>query len=125
MYDPQSTSSGSIMPSYRWLITSELDKSKTERKMRALRKVGVPYTDEEIENAQASMEEQGKKVVQNLYGDPDFVSAYEADKQYAQEQGLDFIEMKDREIVALIAYLQRLGTDIKMENTENASAKNE
>ena len=33
--------------------------------------------------------------------------------------------MKDREIVAIIAYLQRLGTDIKVDNAENASAKSE
>lgn len=124
MYDPESTSPGSIMPSYRWMITSKLDKSLTERKMRALRKVGVPYTDEEIENAQASMDEQGAQIEQNLYSDPDFKTSYEADKQYAQEMGDDFIEMKDREIVALIAYLQRLGTDIKMENAEDVSAKN-
>lgn len=125
MYDPQSTSPGSIMPSYRWLISSELDKSKTERKMRALTKVGVPYTDEEIENAQQSMAEQGAAIEQNLYSDPDFANSYEADKQYAQENGLDFVEMRDREIVALIAYLQRLGTDIKVENVDNASAQND
>src|SRR5699024_1865189 len=121
MYDPESTSPGSIMPSYRWMITSKLDKSLTERKMRALRKVGVPYTDEEIENAQASMDKQGAQIEQNLYSDPDFKKSYEADKQYAQEMGEDFVEMKDREIVALIAYLQRLGTDIKMENAEDVS----
>lgn len=125
MYDPQSTSPGSIMPSYRWMISSELNKSNTERKMRALTKVGVPYTEEEIANAQQSMAEQGATIEQNLYSDPDFANSYEADKQYAQENGLDFVEMRDREIVALIAYLQRLGTDIKVENIENASAQND
>lgn len=125
MYDPQSTSPGSIMPSYRWMISSELNKSNTERKMRALTKVGVPYTEEEIANAQQSMAEQGATIEQNLYSDPDFANSYEADKQYAQENGLDFVEMRNREIVALIAYLQRLGTDIKVENIENASAQND
>ncbi|MBT8234773.1 MAG: cytochrome-c oxidase, cbb3-type subunit I, partial [Bacteroidia bacterium] len=43
-YDPQSTSSGSIMPSYKWLIKNELDKTKTEVKMRAMQTLGVPYT---------------------------------------------------------------------------------
>src|SRR5690554_6299033 len=124
MYDPQSTSSGSIMPAYKWLINSKLDKSYTERKMRALVKIGVPYTDEEIENAQQLMDEQGKQIEKNLYNDPDFVTSYEADKKYAEENGEEFIEMKDREIVAMIAYLQRLGTDINMENTEDASAQN-
>jgi len=124
MYDPESTSPGSIMPSYGWLITAELDKSLTERKMRALRKIGVPYTDEEIENAQVAMDEQGAAIERNLYNDPDFKTSYEADMQYAKEMGEDFVEMKNREIVALIAYLQRLGTDINMENTEDASAQN-
>ncbi|NNL83932.1 MAG: cytochrome-c oxidase, cbb3-type subunit I, partial [Winogradskyella sp.] len=55
MYDPQSTSSGSIMPSYKWLIHNELDKSMTEKKMEAMVTLGVPYTQEEIEQAQASM----------------------------------------------------------------------
>ena len=125
MYDPQSTSSGSIMPSYKWLISSELNKSNTESKMRALATIGVPYTDEEIERAQQWMDEQGTKIEKNLYSDPDFVTTYEADKKYAQENGEEFIEMKDREIVAVIAYLQRLGTDIKVKNTEDASVQND
>ncbi|MCT8340682.1 cytochrome-c oxidase, cbb3-type subunit I [Flavobacteriaceae bacterium TK19130] len=124
-YDPQSTSSGSIMPSYKWLINSELDKSETEAKMNAMVTLGVPYTEEDIANAQQSMLEQGTKIEQNLYSDPDFEKTYEADKQYAQENGEDFVEMRNREVVALIAYLQRLGTDIKVENAETASAKKE
>jgi len=125
MYDPQSTSSGSIMPSYKWLINSELDKSDTEAKMKALVTLGVPYTEEEIANAQQWMDEQGTKIEKNLYSDPDFVTTYEASKKYAQENGEEFVEMKNREIVAMIAYLQRLGTDIKVQTAEDASAKNE
>ena len=93
--------------------------------MRALVLLGVPYSEEEITNAQKWMDEQGTKIEKNLYSDPDFVSSYEASKKYAQENGEDFIEMKNREIVAMIAYLQRLGTDIKVENAENTSAKNQ
>ena len=125
MYDPQSTSSGSIMPSYKWLINTELDKSLTERKMEAMVTLGVPYTEEEIARAQEWMDEQGTKIETNLYSDPDFVKTYEADKKYAQENGEEFVEMRNREIVAVIAYLQRLGTDIKVKNAEEASAKNE
>lgn len=124
MYDPQSTSSGSIMPSYQWLIKSELDKTNTEDKMQTMADLGVPYTEEEIKNAQASMQTQGTKIQTNLYDDPDFVKAYEADKAYAEENNLDFVEMKDREIVALIAYLQRLGTDIKIKTNEEATTSN-
>lgn len=119
MYDPQSTSSGSIMPGYKWLIKNELDKSITETKMEAMVTLGVPYTQEEIDNAQQNMLAQGKQIEDNLYTDPDFAKTYEADKKYAAENGEDFIEMKNREIVALIAYLQRLGTDIKVETAQN------
>jgi cytochrome c oxidase cbb3-type subunit I/II len=118
MYDPQSTSSGSIMPAYQWLVMNELDKSNTETKMRTMVKLGVPYTDEEIANAQQHMLEQGAQIEKNLYSDPDFAETYEADKQAGGE---DFIEMRNREIVALIAYLQRLGTDIKVQDLDEAS----
>ena len=121
MYDPQSTSSGSIMPSYKWLVQDELDKSDTEDKMRAMQSLGVPYTDEEIARAQEWMTEQGSQIEKNLYADPDFVNSYEADKKFAKENGEEFIEMRDREIVALIAYLQRLGTDIKAEDLKQVS----
>ena len=121
MYDPQSTSAGSIMPGYKWLITDKHDRSQTEAKMEAMVKLGVPYTEAEIANAQALMDEQASRIQQNLYNDPDFVATYEADKKYAQENGLEFIEMKDREIVALIAYIQRLGTDIKVVNSTTSN----
>jgi len=121
-YDPQSTSSGSIMPSYKWLINRELDKSKTEDKMKAMVTLGVPYTQVEIDSAQKWMSTQGAQIEKNLYADPDFAKTYEADKKYAQENGEDFIEMRDREVVAMIAYLQRLGTDIKVKHVETSAS---
>lgn len=117
-YDPQTTSSGSIMPSYKWLIKRELDKSQTENKMEAMVTLGVPYTPEEIQREQAWMDEQGTQIEKNLYSDSDFVKTYEADKKYAAENGEEFIDMRNREVVALIAYLQRLGTDIKIKTKE-------
>ena len=116
MYDPQTTSSGSIMPAYQWLIRNELDKSQTEAKMKTMVSLGVPYSDEDIANAQQAMSEQGTQIEKNLYTDPDFAETYEADKASG---GADFVEMRNREIVALIAYLQRLGTDIKVETAQN------
>jgi cytochrome c oxidase cbb3-type subunit I/II len=113
MYDPQSTSSGSIMPSYQWLVRDALDKSQTEAKMKVMVTLGVPYTDEEIANAQQLMDAQGTQIEKNLYTDPDFASTYEANKQAG---GDAFNEMRNREIVAVIAYLQRLGTDIKVKD---------
>ncbi|MGB1210432.1 MAG: cytochrome-c oxidase, cbb3-type subunit I [Lacinutrix venerupis] len=123
-YDPQSTSSGSIMPSYKWLIKNKLDKSLTEAKMEAMVTLGVPYTKEDIAKAQKWMTEQGTQIEKNLYSDPDFAKTYEADKKYAKENGEDFVEMRNREVVAVIAYLQRLGTDIKIKNA-NETALNQ
>ena len=97
------------------MIDNELDKSLTETKMKAMVSLGVPYSEEDIANAQEHMLKQGTDIEKNLYTDPDFAKTYEADKTYANENGESFVEMRNREIVAMIAYLQRLGTDIKIE----------
>ncbi|HDZ15252.1 MAG TPA: cytochrome C oxidase Cbb3, partial [Pricia sp.] len=108
---------------YQWLIKNEHDRSGVQDKMETMVSLGVPYTDEDIENAEQSMEAQASQIQKNFYTDPDFAKSYEADKTDAQENGVAFIEMKDREIVALIAYLQRLGTDIKVKETEEITSK--
>ncbi|SEL16586.1 cytochrome-c oxidase, cbb3-type subunit II [Halomonas daqiaonensis] len=51
MYNPRDVVPESIMPAYPWLFENTLDGQDTPRKMRALRALGVPYTDEQIENA--------------------------------------------------------------------------
>ena len=79
--------------------------------------LGVPYSDEEIANARAHMDAQASIIQENLHADPDFVSSYENARKNAKEKGEEFVEMKDREITALIAYLQRLGTDIRVKET--------
>jgi len=115
MWDPQSTSTGSIMPSYQWLFDNKpMDFSKTEAKMRGLQKIGVDYTDEDIANAQASIKEQSEQIEKNLQNDPEFVKSYEQSKKNAEARGDVFVPMSQREITAMIAYLQRLGTDIKI-----------
>ena len=115
MWNPQSISPGSIMPGYKWLFDNKaMDYSSTEAKMKAMKTLGVPYTDADIANAKASIEMQSSTIEKNLYNDPDFVKSYEDSKAKAAAKGETFVPMKDREIVALIAYLQRLGTDIKV-----------
>jgi len=117
MWNPQSISPGSIMPGYKWLFDNKaMDYSTTEAKMKAMRTLGVPYTDADIANAKASIDKQAATIEKNLYNDPDFVKSYEDSKKKAAARGDVFVPMKDREIVALIAYLQRLGTDIKVNN---------
>jgi cytochrome c oxidase cbb3-type subunit I/II len=95
MDDPRSTSPGSIMPRYPWLLTQKLDTTSLPARIKALRSVGVPYP-EGYENgpAQKELDAQVAKVVTNLK-----VGSVTA--------------QTNREIIAVIAYLQRLGTDIK------------
>ena len=84
--------------------------------MKVMQTLGVPYTDQEVEVAMNSIELQSSKIEKSLYADPDFVKSYEESRKNAAARGEEFVPMKDREIVALIAYLQRLGTDIKVKN---------
>ena len=51
LYNPRTLVPESNMPAFPWLYDNKLDGEHTEDKMRALRKVGVPYTDEDIEGA--------------------------------------------------------------------------
>jgi cytochrome c oxidase cbb3-type subunit I/II len=119
MWDPQSTSSGSIMPGYKWLFDNKpMDYSQIEKKMSVMQTLGVPYTDEEVKNAKASIAAQSSKIEENLKNDPDFVKSYAQSEKNAKTKGEKFVPMKDREIVALISYLQRLGTDIKVKETQ-------
>jgi len=122
MYDPQSTSSGSIMPAYQWLVLNEHDRSATQDKLKVMVNLGVPYTDEDIASAQLSMEEQATAIVERLKEDPDLKRAFEENEK---SMGADHIPMKDREIVSLIAYLQRLGTDIKVKETGELLSENQ
>lgn len=122
MYDPQSTSSGSIMPAYQWLIRNKHDMPKTEAKMEAMVTLGVPYTEEDIANARKSMQEQALKIETSLYTVDAIRESFEQEKK---ELGEEFVPLKEREIIALIAYLQRLGTDIKLKNVEDQSGNKE
>ncbi len=105
MDDPQSTSPGSIMPRYPWLLTQKLDTNSLPARLRALRKVGVPYPQAyEKGDAQKELKTQADAIVTNL------------------KVGLVNSE-PDREIIALIAYLQRLGKDIKAEPAQATATK--
>ncbi len=98
MLAPGEVSTGSIMPAYPWLFEQQIDKSKTPGIIKAMRTLGVPYEEGYEEKANDDLDAQAKKIVEGL-----------------KMEGYD--TNTDTEIVALIAYLQRLGTDIKKENT--------
>jgi cytochrome c oxidase cbb3-type subunit I/II len=94
MMDPRSMSPGSIMPSYDWLITQKLDTTTTASKISAMQILGVPYPANFAPIANQDLDRQAKEIAANL--------------------ALDKIKVdSDKEIIAIIAYLQRLGTDIK------------
>jgi cytochrome c oxidase cbb3-type subunit 2 len=76
LYNPRDVVPESNMPAYKWLFENNLNGVMTGKKMAALRTVGVPYTDEDIANAAAAVEDK-------------------------------------KEIDALVAYLQQLGTVLK------------
>tara|TARA_B100000809_G_scaffold237763_1_gene257890 strand:+ start:60968 stop:63151 length:2184 start_codon:yes stop_codon:yes gene_type:complete len=118
MYDPQSTSPGSIMPRYQWLTANTLDTSDTQSKMEVMGTLGVPYTDAEVENGLVNLKAQALQVEKNLQQDPSFVENYKAEKEAAIADGEEFVPIYKREIVAMIAYLQRLGTDIKVKDLQ-------
>ncbi|MCB9030236.1 MAG: cytochrome-c oxidase, cbb3-type subunit I [Deltaproteobacteria bacterium] len=100
MAEPQSTTPGSIMPRYPWLYKNNLDTSLTSDKLKAMRTLGVPYTDQDISGASDSLKAEAQSLVEQL-----------------QSQGVtDTTGLAEKEIIALIAYLQRLGTDIKGEH---------
>ena len=94
MLEPQSMSPGSIMPSYAWLLDDAIDTASTPAKIRAMQTLGVPYPAGYDKVANADLMAQANKVRINL----------KIDK---------VITTSNKEIVALIAYLQRMGTDIK------------
>ncbi len=88
--DPRSTSPGSNMPAYPWIITDAVDVDAVGNKLRAMKALGVPYTDAEVRDAKASYLAQAGELVKYL-----------ADRQVTVTS--------DREIIALTAYLLRLG----------------
>lgn len=57
LLDPRSVVPGSIMPAYPWLFDRKIDLQTLPKKLTALRRVGVPYTDEDIANAAVGLEE--------------------------------------------------------------------
>jgi cytochrome c oxidase cbb3-type subunit I/II len=96
MDDPRLTSPGSLMPAYRFLLEEPLDLRLASAKVKAMRRLGVPYSDREEKEAEAIARAQAGEIGADL----------------AREGAAG---MEDKEITALIAYLQRLGRDIKSE----------
>jgi cytochrome c oxidase cbb3-type subunit I/II len=120
MYNPRSTSPGSIMPRFPWLITNELDRTHMVDKMKLMKNsFDIPYTKGQIDSANAWADSQAKVIVKKILSEAADVKD-QVDKEKVAK-GDKFVPIEKREIVALIAYLQRLGTDIKTTDVQTAS----
>jgi len=93
LMDPRSTSPGSNMPSYHWLESRTIDAPLARKKLALMQKLGVPYSNADVDAAEASQRRQADAVVTDL-----------------AQQGVTVLW--NAEIVAMIAYLQRLGRDV-------------
>lgn len=98
MLEPESMSPGSIMPPYPWLIEDDLSTKYTSAKIKVLQSLNTPYPEGYADQAVADLEEQAREVAADL-----------------RAEGVEQENLEKKEIVALIAYLQRLGTDITPE----------
>lgn len=96
MLEPASMAPGSIMPPYPFMFSNDLDITTTKSKIHAMRNMGVPYPDGYEATANDDLKKQAQAIADNLKKDK--------------------IEIESsKEIIAVIAYLQRLGKDIKAE----------
>lgn len=102
MYDPRSVSPGSIMPAYPWLLDQNYDTSMTPAMIDAMITLGVPYEEDYPERANQDLVIQANEVAENM-------------RETLEAEGFEV--SPDRKIVALIAYLQRLGVDIEKDKT--------
>jgi len=99
MEDPTSMSAGSIMPPYAHMLEQDINTDYTAAKIKVLQMLNTPYPDGYADRAVADLKNQALKIANEL-----------------REQGIEQEKLEEKEIVALIAYLQRLGTDIKPES---------
>lgn len=104
LMDPTSMSPGSIMPAYDWLGEQTLDTTTTVAKINAMRTLGVPYAPLYEQQANSDLKKQAEGIIASLAKDNIKISS-------------------DKEIIAIIAYLQRLGTDIKVGNVPLTPSK--
>ena len=113
LVQPRSVVPESIMPSYAFLKDAEIDRSNAGGHLKALRRVGVPYSDAAIEAAEADLLSQANPEADNAA----LLKRYPK----AQVRDLDGDPGRVTEMDALVAYLQMLGTLVDV----NAAAAHE
>jgi cytochrome c oxidase cbb3-type subunit I/II len=103
MLSPKDISPGSLMPAYPWMAEDALDLEHLEGKISAMRTLGVPYPEGYEKQALGDLKTQAKAIAADILGDLKKGGYSEADVE----------KMHLTEVIAITAYLQRLGTDIK------------
>ncbi len=107
MADPTSMSPSSIMPRYPWLHTDTIDIDLIPAKIRAMQKLGVPYSEGYDQIAVADLQKQAQIIYDDLKS--------QESQLLLGENGLQ----PNQEIIALIAYLQKLGRDLEVAPVAN------
>ncbi len=105
-FDPTSKAEGSIMPAYPWLISDDLDYSDLKKKISVLRSLGSPYPEGYEELAEADLKSQAEAISAEL-----------------KKAGKDVAWNK--EIIAMIAYLHKMGKDISSGGETTEEVKEE
>jgi cytochrome c oxidase cbb3-type subunit I/II len=103
---PKDVSPGSIMPAYTWLREDNLDLSLTAKKIKAMQTLGVPYAKGFDQKAVAELKKQAHEIAL------DIVNTTPKQALVGVNQASLVHDIEQKEITALIAYLQRLGVDI-------------
>ncbi|MCE2743695.1 MAG: cytochrome-c oxidase, cbb3-type subunit I [Fluviicola sp.] len=111
MIRPKDVSKGSIMPAYVWLKENDLDLSLTSKKINAMRTLGVPYKKGYETQAPADLQKQALEIA------TDIVNNQPAEILKTINVNQEINKLQKKEIVALIAYLQRLGKDVMTTST--------
>ena len=107
MIRPKDLSPGSIMPAYTWMNEDDLNLDLTEKKINAMRTLGVPYPERYAAIAVSDLKKQALVIA------TDIVSNIPGQKLSESQKQEKINSIVNKEIIAMIAYLQRLGTDIK------------
>ncbi len=110
-WDPREVTQGSIMPRYTWLFDNKIDYNTLSKKLAVMKQLGVPYTEEEISNAAENAKAQAQTIADDLMSNGNVPA-----------------KVVEMDVVALIAYMQRLGVDYgslptEEENNETTSAE--
>jgi cytochrome c oxidase cbb3-type subunit I/II len=102
MINPRDITPQSLMPNYKWLVEQKINYRTLAKKMEVMKTLGVPYSDDQISEGVSKAMAQAKEITSDLVSSG--VSA----------------QVEDKELIALIAYLQRLGKDYGSSDTANA-----